>query len=259
MAARRNNLYLIDDEGRFAGVVNLHDVNAALRAANRAESVTARDLIVTTFPTTAPDESLGFVLERFECQQCERLPVLDAVSKRLLGTISKRDILSVYSLELLQRAARPRPTMPLEASVEALVDEVELPASATTGALDESTFRERYGLAVLMVSAVPYPSFKHMKLHKRQPLWLLVVLILVLKVLIARLELVVFTVTSSGVRSKAHPSAPKNAAARPNPKTRRPSRRASCTGPMPKPTGAIPLSRPPSPVNIRYRSAMSKK
>jgi uncharacterized protein with PhoU and TrkA domain len=77
--------------------------------------------------------------------------VLDAVSKRLLGTISKRDILSVYSLELLQRAARPRPTMPLEASVEALVDEVELPASATTGALDESTFRERYGLAVLMV------------------------------------------------------------------------------------------------------------
>jgi len=49
-----------------------------------------------------------------------------------------------------------------------------------------------YGLAALMVSAVPYPSFKHMKLHKRQPLWLLILLILVLKVLIARLELVVF-------------------------------------------------------------------
>lgn len=49
-----------------------------------------------------------------------------------------------------------------------------------------------YGLAALMISAVPYPSFKHMKLHKRQPLWLLVALIIVLKVLIARLELVVF-------------------------------------------------------------------
>jgi CDP-diacylglycerol--serine O-phosphatidyltransferase len=50
-----------------------------------------------------------------------------------------------------------------------------------------------YALAALMVSAVPYPSFKKMKLHKRQPLWLLVVAILVLKVLIARLELVVFS------------------------------------------------------------------
>jgi CDP-diacylglycerol--serine O-phosphatidyltransferase len=50
-----------------------------------------------------------------------------------------------------------------------------------------------YALAALMISAVPYPSFKHLKLHKRQPLWLLVVLILVLKVLIARLELVIFT------------------------------------------------------------------
>jgi CDP-diacylglycerol--serine O-phosphatidyltransferase len=49
-----------------------------------------------------------------------------------------------------------------------------------------------YALAALMVSAIPYPSFKHLKLHKRQPLWLLIVLILVLKVLIARLELVIF-------------------------------------------------------------------
>ena len=50
-----------------------------------------------------------------------------------------------------------------------------------------------YALAALMISSVPYPSFKQLKLHKRQPLWLLVVLILVLKFLIARLELVAFT------------------------------------------------------------------
>jgi CDP-diacylglycerol--serine O-phosphatidyltransferase len=53
-----------------------------------------------------------------------------------------------------------------------------------------------YGLAVLMVSSLPYPSFKQLKLHKRQPLWLLVVMILVLKVLIARLELVAFMVAA---------------------------------------------------------------
>jgi CDP-diacylglycerol--serine O-phosphatidyltransferase len=54
-----------------------------------------------------------------------------------------------------------------------------------------------YALAALMVSSLPYPSFKQMKLHKRQPLWLLVVAILVLKVLIARLELVAFLVAAT--------------------------------------------------------------
>ncbi len=50
-----------------------------------------------------------------------------------------------------------------------------------------------YLLAALMVSTLPYPSFKHSHVQRRQPFWMLIVLILLLKFLIARLELVVFT------------------------------------------------------------------
>jgi CDP-diacylglycerol--serine O-phosphatidyltransferase len=53
-----------------------------------------------------------------------------------------------------------------------------------------------YALATLMVSTVPYPSFKHLKLHRRQPLWLLVVAILGLKFVIARYELVFFVASA---------------------------------------------------------------
>ncbi len=152
IGARRNNLYLTDAEGRLVGVVNLHDVNAALKDRDAAAGRTARDLMLADFPWTVPDEGLGRVLEKFEQQACERLPVLaDAESRRLAGTISKRDILSVYSLDLIQRAARPRPSGALDSAVEALLDEVVVPAQLAEPGLDQARFRERYGLTVLMV------------------------------------------------------------------------------------------------------------
>ena len=108
VAARRNHCYLAAD-GRFAGAANLHDVNEALRGTSAPESVLARDVARSRFETTTPEESLPRVLQRFAEQECERLPVLaDRESSRLVGTISKRDILSVYALELVQRGGGTR-------------------------------------------------------------------------------------------------------------------------------------------------------
>lgn len=105
VAARRNHLYVVDEAGRFQGAVNLHDVNRELRAGTRPESMRAADLVRARFESTVPEERLDRVLERFAREECERLPVLaDRESRVLVGTVSKRDILAVYSLELLQRS-----------------------------------------------------------------------------------------------------------------------------------------------------------
>ncbi len=105
VASRRNHLYVVDEGGGFVGAVNLHDVNEALRAAEGPGTLAARDVMRPRFEVTVPEEGLPRVLDRFAAQECERLPVLaDLESRRLVGTISKRDILSVYSLELLQRS-----------------------------------------------------------------------------------------------------------------------------------------------------------
>jgi CBS domain-containing protein len=93
------------------------------------------------FEVTVPEESLPRVLERFAAQESERLPVVrDLASRRLVGTISKRDILSVYSLELLQRAAVRRPPRPIEAAIDTLVDEVPLPPGLEGQSFAESRF-----------------------------------------------------------------------------------------------------------------------
>jgi len=48
-----------------------------------------------------------------------------------------------------------------------------------------------YALAALMVSNVPYPSFKQLNLHKRQPLWTLIAAIVFLQLVIAHYEVVI--------------------------------------------------------------------
>jgi hypothetical protein len=104
------------------------------------------------FEVTTPEEGLPRVLERFAAQECERLPVLrDLDGRHLVGTISKRDILSVYSLELLQRGAGRRAQRPIEPAIDSLVDEVALPPELAGRTFAESRFRDSHALALLLV------------------------------------------------------------------------------------------------------------
>jgi chloride channel protein, CIC family len=105
VSVRRNHLYVVDAEDRFIGAVNLHDLNAALKDEARPETLRAGDLARTRFATTTPDEPVLGAMEKFERQECERLPVVvDLESRRLLGTISKRDILSAWAREHLEQS-----------------------------------------------------------------------------------------------------------------------------------------------------------
>ena len=108
VTVRRNHLYVVDGGGRFLGAVNLHDLNGALRDDTNPDALTAGAVMRPRFATVFPDELIPATLERFERQECERLPVLaDAASRRLLGTLSKRDILSAYARERLAQAPAP--------------------------------------------------------------------------------------------------------------------------------------------------------
>ena len=110
VASRRNHLYVVDSAGTFVGAVNLHDVNQALRDTGDPHGVVARDVLRTHFETTTPEEGLPRVLERFAAQESERLPVLAPDgSRRLVGTISRRDVLAAYARDLLRRRAHSAP------------------------------------------------------------------------------------------------------------------------------------------------------
>lgn len=102
VGSRRNHAYVVDPSGRFLGAVSLHDAVRAAGEAGRDAGLRAADVLEPRFEATFPDEPLERVLERLARQSCERIPVLaDRDSRRLLGTVSRRDILGLYGRELV--------------------------------------------------------------------------------------------------------------------------------------------------------------
>ena len=55
-----------------------------------------------------------------------------------------------------------------------------------------------------MVSGIPYFSFKEIHLHRRQPFWVLIVVIVLLKLIIAEPQLILFA-GSSSTRHRVRP------------------------------------------------------
>lgn len=108
LAARRNHAYVVDGAGRYLGAVSLHDAVRAAGEARESSAFRATDLLDPRFEATFPDEPLARVLERITRQSCERIPVLaDRESRRLVGTVSRRDILGLYARELVAGRGEP--------------------------------------------------------------------------------------------------------------------------------------------------------
>ncbi len=107
LAVRVNNLYVVDEAGKFVGVVALHDIKPYLGEPDLAELVLARDILREDFPRVSPEQPLTDALGGFLGLVAERLPVVDA-DGLLRGSLAKSDLL----LALVEkRKAPPAPAV----------------------------------------------------------------------------------------------------------------------------------------------------
>jgi CIC family chloride channel protein len=115
----RNFLYVTDDDRRFVGAIPLHAIKNLLSAGQSLDIVIAADL-VEPFECVTPDEFLADTMEKFWTQHAERLPVVRTYdSPRLLGWVSQRDLIGIYSQEILnKRQLLARFTMPGASAAE---------------------------------------------------------------------------------------------------------------------------------------------
>ena len=88
------NLYVVDANQAFKGVISLHDIKIYLNDQELANLVIARDLLRPEFPTITPSATLAHALTAFAFLDADRLPVIaNRVERQLIGTISKSDLL----------------------------------------------------------------------------------------------------------------------------------------------------------------------
>jgi CBS domain-containing protein len=99
-----NHLYVTDSTGKFIGAIRLHALKEMLHQSDALNSVIAHDLVDGTFPVVTPAQKLAETMDLFWEQNCERLPVVNNVTdRRLIGWMSKRDLIGVYSQEILRK------------------------------------------------------------------------------------------------------------------------------------------------------------
>jgi CIC family chloride channel protein len=99
-----NNLYVVDGHGAFVGAIRLHALKEMLHQSESLTTVVADDLVDEAFEFVTPDQKLADTMDVFWRQNSERLPVVeDAASRKLIGWISKHDLIGVYNQEILQK------------------------------------------------------------------------------------------------------------------------------------------------------------
>ncbi|HEU5081067.1 MAG TPA: ClcB-like voltage-gated chloride channel protein [Opitutaceae bacterium] len=94
VSTRINNLYVVDEQQRFLGVVSLHDIKPYLGQPEIAVGVLAMDILREEFPTISPDAGLPDALAVFGKHELERIPIVAGDgSRKLLGSLAKNDLL----------------------------------------------------------------------------------------------------------------------------------------------------------------------
>lgn len=156
----RNHLYVVDDAGRFLGAIPLHTIKEALASRHALDGVIAADLF-EPFESVAPGDRLADVMQKFWRQNSDRLPVVDA-EERLVGWISQRDLIGIYSQEILKsgqllaRFTTPTATGEQRATYVELpegfaIRTLVVPAALHDRTLAEVAPRSEFGVHVLQI------------------------------------------------------------------------------------------------------------
>ncbi len=105
LKTQRNWLYVVDTQQRFVGAISLHAIKDMLHQSDSLTSVVAADLVDDTFGFVTLNDHLSDTMDKFwQTSGSERLPVLENhLTRKLIGWVSKRDLIGVYSQEILRK------------------------------------------------------------------------------------------------------------------------------------------------------------
>ena len=106
LASRQQEIYVVN-EGRYAGMISLHDIKPHLSDPEVAGHVIAEDIRREAVPTVAPSATLADALRVFAQCEGQTLPVVEPASRHLAGILVKNDLLLAV---LEDRGAKQRGT-----------------------------------------------------------------------------------------------------------------------------------------------------
>ncbi|GAB4262620.1 MAG: chloride channel protein [Deferrisomatales bacterium] len=106
-ASRHVTFPVVDSGGRLAGILSLQDFREVAYEEGLEDLIVAGELCTREVITVFPDESLHEALGKLGYRNIEHLPVVSREDPgRILGMLSRRDIVAAYNKALIDRSLR---------------------------------------------------------------------------------------------------------------------------------------------------------
>jgi CIC family chloride channel protein len=106
--ARHMDFPVLDGRGRLAGVISFQDVREVAFEKGLEDVLVVRELMSRDVITVTERDDLHTALERIGNRNIEQLPVVDVHdSRRVVGVLSRRDIVTAYNKALVQLRTPP--------------------------------------------------------------------------------------------------------------------------------------------------------
>ncbi len=100
-----SNFPLVDEQGELTGIISVQDFMGVVFEKELMDLVVIKELATTDVITVHADENLDAAMRRIGYRNIEQLPVVDRANKRkILGIVSRRDMISAYNRALMNRS-----------------------------------------------------------------------------------------------------------------------------------------------------------
>ncbi|MEZ4323126.1 MAG: chloride channel protein [Myxococcota bacterium] len=165
---RLRDVFVVDEEGRYHGLIDIQDVKGLLGQPH--DELSVDDVERRDIPSLSPDLPLAEAMPSFFRHDLEELPVVDAAGV-LVGVLTERDVVAAFHREVLRKETLLA-RIESGADLERRVDFLELPEGQRMGpvAVDAElaghTLRElempsRFGVTVIAVDVWDAQAHRH--------------------------------------------------------------------------------------------------
>lgn len=154
--------FVVNDSNTFQGMLSIHEIKSVMNDKDLQNLIIARDMVDIEIKPVILKNNLAECMERFGQVDHDYLPVVDdEESNRLIGSISRRDIMQLYNREILhkellglrvvQENGEEKKRSHVSLPKEYKVDYVPLPTEFVDKSVQELDIRAKYNVTVIAV------------------------------------------------------------------------------------------------------------
>ncbi len=169
------NFFVVNKQDEILGLISIFDLRKILYKSELLDPIIiAYDLLIPLQKYFTPDDSLDIVMKAFSEAGIDEFPIVDKVDrKKLVGCISKDDIIEIYNSEMLRRDMVNSFSSYIDMLPEfkqislksgKILSEIPVPEEFINKTLKEINIRDRFGIQVILIKPKKDENFEEKEL-----------------------------------------------------------------------------------------------